>query len=489
MKSARPAGFLVLGMAALLIAGGCARPPQAALKPAPKPAARTAVIQTSAPPQASAPAPEKRLSGPAEKTIIPDDVRQTAASAAALEEKSKAAAKDQAAAAIEEALSLYQESKQARERDDLDGALRALDEAYGIILKIQLSPDSPYQREKADLRLLIAQRIQEIYASRRRPMPDNHKAIPLIENKWVQREIESFRGPERKYFEEAYRRSGFYRAWIVEQLRTAGLPEELSWLPIIESFFMPRAQSYAWALGMWQFIGSTGAYYGLARDRFIDERMDPYKSTRAAIKYLTDLHGLFGEWTTALAAYNCGEGFVQRVIATQHIDYLDNFWDLFERLPYQTARYVPRFIATILIIREPGKYGFELPEPYPALVFDTVAVDQPVKLAALSSALGLDASELAYLNPELRNESTPDRSYPLRVPAGSAEKIPAALAAVPRLLTPAPATLAWHVVQAGETLARIAGRYGTTVAILQKLNGLRDASLKAGQRLKVPVRG
>ncbi len=398
-------------------------------------------------------------------------------------------AKDQASAALEEALNFYQEAKQARERDDLDGALRGLDEAFGLILKIQLPPDSPYQQEKNDLRLLIAQRIQEIYASRRRPIPDNHKSIPLVENKWVQREIESFRGPERTFFEEAYRRSGFYRPWIVEQLRTAGLPEELSWLPLIESWFMPRALSYARALGIWQFIGSTGAFYGLGRDRFIDERMDPYKSTKAAIKYLAELHGMFGEWTTALAAYNCGEGFVQRVIATQHIDFLDNFWDLFERLPFQTARYVPRFIATILIVREPRKYGFQLPEPYPPLAFDAVTIDRPVKLAALSAALGRDAAELSYLNPELRNEATPDRAYPLRVPAGYADKVPEALAAAPRYLTPTEQTLAWHVVQAGETLTRIAARYGTTVQILEKLNGMRGGALRPGQRLKVPVHG
>lgn len=462
MKTARRTGWVFVLILAILAAAGCSRAPQARAVPETK---------------------------PADQTVIPDEVRKSAARNSVLEDSSRALANDQPSAALEEALNFYQEAKQARERDDLDGALRGLDEAFGLILKIQLPPDSPYQQEKNDLRLLIAQRIQEIYASRRHPIPDNHKSIPLVENKWVQREIESFRGPERTFFEEAYRRSGFYRPWIVEQLRTAGLPEELSWLPLIESWFMPRALSYARALGIWQFIGSTGAFYGLGRDRFIDERMDPYKSTKAAIKYLADLHGMFGEWTTALAAYNCGEGFVQRVIATQHIDFLDNFWDLFERLPFQTARYVPRFIATILIVREPRKYGFQLPEPYPPLAFDAVTIDRPVKLAALSAALGRDAAELSYLNPELRNEATPDRAYPLRVPAGYADKVPEALAAAPRYLTPAEQTLAWHVVQAGETLTRIAARYGTTVQILEKLNGMRGGALRPGQRLKVPVHG
>ena len=152
-------------------------------------------------------------------------------------------------------------------------------------------------------------------------------------------------------------------------------------------------------------------------------------------------------------------------------------------------RNFPRFIATILIIRDPAKYGFQLPEPYPPLAFDTVTVSQPVKLAALSAALGRDAAELSYLNPELRFESTPDRPYALRIPAGFADKIPDALAAAPRFLAPAEQTLAWHVVQSGETLTLIAARYGTTVAVLLKLNGMRDGALKAVQRLKVPVHG
>jgi membrane-bound lytic murein transglycosylase D len=487
MKTAHRTGWMFILIPAILAVAGCSRAPQARAGPEMKPADQTAPDPSSLLP--APPAPRPVQSAPADQTVIPDEVRKSAARNAVLEESGRASAKDQASAALEEALNFYQEAKQARERDDLDGALRALDEAFGLILKIQIPPDSPYQREKNDLRLLIAQRIQEIYASRRRPVPDNHKSIPLVENKWVQREIESFRGPERTFFEEAYRRSGFYRPWIVEQLRTAGLPEELSWLPLIESWFMPRALSYARALGIWQFIGSTGAFYGVGRDRFIDERMDPYKSTKAAIKYLTDLHGMFGEWTTALAAYNCGENFVRRVIATQHVDFLDNFWDLFERLPFQTARYVPRFIATILIVREPRKYGFQLPEPYPPLAFDTVTIDRPVKLAALSAALGRDAAELSYLNPELRYEATPDRAYPLRVPAGYADRVPEALAAAPRYLTPAEQTLAWHVVQSGETLTRIAARYGTTVQILEKLNGMRGGALRPGQRLKVPVHG
>ncbi|MCK7520278.1 MAG: transglycosylase SLT domain-containing protein [Ignavibacteriales bacterium] len=120
-------------------------------------------------------------------------------------------------------------------------------------------------------------------------------------------EIKSFQTVERKAFEESYRRSGLYMDMILAELRKEGLPEQLAWIPLIESSFKPRALSRARALGMWQFIRSTGYRYGLKQDKYVDERMDPVKATRAAIQYMIELHDMFGDWTTAIAAYNCGE--------------------------------------------------------------------------------------------------------------------------------------------------------------------------------------
>ncbi len=397
--------------------------------------------------------------------------------------------KDESAAALEDALNSYQEGQAALDRGDLDAALAKLDEAYGLILKARVPADSPLCQEKNDLRILIAQRIQQAYASRLPSAGAMNKSIPLAENPWVQKEIESFQTKERGLFEEAYKRAGLYRPMILDEFRKAGLPEQLSWLPMIESWFKVRALSRARALGLWQFISSTGYRYGLRRDKYVDERMDPLKSTQAAARYLTELHDLFGEWTTALASYNCGEFRVQNTIRSQRVDYLDNFWDLFQNLPYETARFVPRFIAALHIITDPAKYGFTLPEPDPPLVFETVTVEQPVKLAVLSAQLGLDPLMLSFLNPELRNDSTPNAAYSLKVPAGYGEKVSAALPAVPRWIPP-DVVFSWHSVRNGETLGAIARRYRTTVAAIQRLNNLRNSTLiRPGQKLRIPGRG
>jgi len=388
---------------------------------------------------------------------------------------------------LEEALDSYQDGQSAWERGDFETALAALDEAYELILKAKLPQNSLLIQEKNDLRLLIARRIQEIYASRLITVGDNNKTIPLVENSYVKAEIKNFQTKEKKYLEEAYRLSGRYRKVIVEELKKAGLPEQLSWVPIIESGFKVRALSRARALGLWQFISSTGYRFGLKRDRWIDERMDPIKSTQAAIKYLTELHSFFGDWTTALAAYNCGEFRVQNVIRNQRINYLDNFWDLFAMLPRETARFVPRLIAALLIIENPEKYGLNLPSPEPPLEYETVTINRPVKLSPLSKNLGLESKALASLNPDLRHDGTPNYEYSLKVPLGTGKRAQEEVNFLPRWIPPE-ATYVVHYVRRGETLSGIAKRYRTSFSAIARLNRLRRVHLiRPGQRLKIPV--
>jgi len=413
--------------------------------------------------------------------------REDEQAAQAVAAKDESTDKD-AAALLEDAFTAYEEAQAAIERQDMEGALVKLDEAYGLLLKMSVPADSPLLQEKQDLRLLIAQRIQKISLSRTTLASSVNGSIPLIENQWVAREIKSFQTVERKAFEESYKRSGQYRDMILQELRQEHLPEQLAWIPLIESAFRPRALSRARALGMWQFIRSTGYRYGLKQDKYVDERMDPVKATRAAIQYMIELHDMFGDWTTAIAAYNCGEAQVQRVIRAQKVDYFDSFWDIFANLPFETARHVPRFIATLLIVGNPGKYGFDLPAPDPPLQFESIKVDAAVKLAILSQNLGLDPATLVGLNSELRHDSTPNYPYDLRVPDGYGDKCLACIASLPQYIPPDVVTDR-HTVRPGDTLGAIAGRYRTSVNAIKSLNGLRSNLIRPGQVLRVPSRG
>jgi len=387
---------------------------------------------------------------------------------------------------LEEAMDIYRESLRAWDQGHIDYAILCLDNAYELILQIDLPPDSPLIQDKNDLRLLIAQRIQEIYASRESAIGENHGTIPLVENKYVLQEIQCFLGKEKKLFLEAYQRSGRYREMILNELKKEGLPPELSWMPMIESWFKIRAYSRARALGLWQFISSTGYRFGLKRDRWIDERMDPEKSTRAAVQYLKELHSYFGDWTTALAAYNCGEFRVQRTIRNQRINYLDNFWDLYPMLPRETSRFVPRFMAAVLIINNPEKYNIDLPETDPPLNYEEITLNRPIKLSSLAAKMGLNSEKLADLNPELRHKSTPDIEYKLKIPKNTFELASSIVNSLPQWIPPE-ATYFIHYVRRGETVSEIASRYGTSISAIARLNRLdRRYLIRPGQRLKVP---
>jgi membrane-bound lytic murein transglycosylase D len=190
---------------------------------------------------------------------------------------------------LDEALDLCQVSQDFWQNGELENALEALDQAYALILSADTSDHTKLIQQKEDLRFMISKRILEIYASRNIVVNGSHNEIPRIMNKHVQAEINRFtKGGESGFFIESYKRSGRYRPHIVAALKEAGLPEELSWLPLIESGFKVKALSRARALGLWQFIPSTGYKFGLKRDKLIDERMDPMKSTRAAIEYLKE---------------------------------------------------------------------------------------------------------------------------------------------------------------------------------------------------------
>ncbi len=240
---------------------------------------------------------------------------------------------------------------------------------------------------------------------------------------------------------------------------------------------------------MWQFIASTGYKFGLKRDRWIDERMDPEKSTDAAIAYLQELHKIFGDWTTVLAAYNCGEGRVLKKIRTQKINYLDNFWDLYAKLPRETAFYVPKFLAVLHIVNDPQAHGFTLPPVDEEIKFDKVPIDKQVYLKTVAKHMELPHSALKGLNPELIQGCTPNRPYEIKVPKHTGEILLAKISEIPVWHPPVPAYVT-HRVRQGESLSIIAQRYKTSVRSIMAANNLRRKNyVKAGWRLKIPTKG
>ena len=412
-------------------------------------------------------------------------------------QNTNAAAEDDEDAAqdmMERALSLLDESQVQWTRGDIEGAIKLLDQAYELVLNTDA--DSSIARDRDDLRLLISKRILAVYSSMQSKTGGKYSEIPLVMNDDVAREIRLFQTGEKEFFLASYRRAGMFRPMILDELKKAGLPEELSWLPLVESGFKSSAYSSARALGLWQFIPSTGYKYGMNRDEWIDERMDGEKATRGAIAYMKDLHQMFGDWLTVLAAYNCGEGRVLKVISVQHINYLDHFWDLYRNLPYETARYVPRFLATLHIIRDPKKYGMTLETNHPSeapFPYGIVRTNRSMRLSDIAAGLRVSEDILNILNAELRLKVTPDGDYDLKVPIGKEKMLAAVLDDIPKW-EPSPAEiqqktrLVRHKVIKGQTIASIARMYGTSVSAIRDANRLsKNPSLKRGRILVIPL--
>ena len=384
---------------------------------------------------------------------------------------------------MEEALVLLNESHSYWVNGDLEGALDMLDQAYALLLDTNGNPD--IARQKDDLRLMISKRILTIYNSIQTNAKGIRSEIPVITNADVEKEIRQFQTVERDFFISSYHRSAMYRPIILRELKKAGLPEELAWLPLVESGFKINALSTARALGLWQFIPSTGYKYGLNRDDWVDERMDIEKSTRAAIDYLKELHTMFGDWLTVLAAYNCGEGRVIRTIASQHINYLDRFWDLYHKLPYETARYVPRFIATVLVIRDPQKYGMDLGAgKMSALSYEMAEINKSMRLQDIARKLDIPEETLNILNAELRHRITPDRPYKLKVPTEMAGQLLKVIDEISQAETPRDSfkrgVVIRHKVRQGETLASIASKYKTSVGSDQECESSVEEKVVGG---------
>ncbi|MDZ4164973.1 MAG: LysM peptidoglycan-binding domain-containing protein [Smithellaceae bacterium] len=428
--------------------------------------------------------PASQISLPEQKNLLKKKIDNPAAAGKPITHRDKQDL-------MEEALELINESEAYWKKGDIEIALDILDQAYALVLTANGNAD--IARQKDDLRLLISRRILAMYSATKFSVTNGKASqIPLVLNEDIEKEIRSFQTGERNFFIQSYRRSAFYLPIILRELKRAGLPLELAWLPLVESGYKINALSHARALGLWQFIPSTGYKFGLNRNEWIDERLDLEKSTLAAIAYLSELHGMFGDWLTALAAYNCGEGRLLRVISAQRINYFDRFWDLYHQLPYETARYVPRFLATLHIVNDPKKYGFDFSneeesEQKIRYTYDKVVVNKSMRLQDIAIYAESSEETLNILNAELRHKVTPNTPYELKIPKEALEKFLAIQESIPKWRINAKKVVR-HRIKRGETIESIARMYNLSPRAIRENN--RTSSKKpfvAGRLIRVPI--
>ncbi|MCU0248973.1 MAG: LysM peptidoglycan-binding domain-containing protein [Vicinamibacterales bacterium] len=311
--------------------------------------------------------------------------------------------------------------------------------------------------------------------------------VPIPLNPKVLAYVDLFQGRLRDWFQSSLQRSAPYLPMIQERLKAEGLPLDLAFVPIVESAFRTDALSRAKAKGFWQLMRGTAVEQGLKYDWYIDERSNPEKSTEAAVKYLKRLHRMFdGDWHLALASYNGGPGKVQRAVKRKGGE--ADFWPLSATtryLPRETREYVPMVLASMVIARNPERYGFTF-TPADLAPTDTVTLPGPVDLRRVSEWAGVPVDQIQRLNPELRRWTTPLRgtSFPLTVPAGTGPLVEQRLAELPAEEFTA---LNWHTVRKGETLQSVANKLKVRRADLAEANYLSaKARVKPGQRLVIP---
>ncbi len=329
------------------------------------------------------------------------------------------------------------------------------------------------------------------------PITEPTMVDPILDSPWarasdmevrIQGWVESFQTREASLFRTTLARMGRYRGMVEEELRAAGLPASLVFLPVVESWYNPSAVSRVGAAGLWQFMPSTARGMGMNVDRLIDERRDPYRSTPMALAYLSELNQQFDSWFLALAAYNGGPGRLDRILrrsGRSEVGHDGLFLQVLADLPRETRDFVPRFLAAARIGMNPAAYGFEGVVPEATWRFDEVVVPDATSLDVVARAGRVNQRRLEELNPQLLRGLTP-AGVPtrLRVPEGVGLRFTEAYAQIP---PEERVTFLEHSVAQGETFTHIARRYGVSVDDLRATNPtIQPRRMQIGQRVVVP---
>ncbi|MGE0885124.1 MAG: transglycosylase SLT domain-containing protein [Blastocatellales bacterium] len=302
-------------------------------------------------------------------------------------------------------------------------------------------------------------------------------------NALIQSFINYYQGRGRATMEQGLRRSGRFMAMARKIFKEEGVPQDIAWLGQVESAWSPVARSWAAAVGLWQFIPGTGARYGLNQNYYVDERSSFEKATRASARYLKWLANRYdGNWELAMAAYNSGEGRVDSAIARS--GYAD-FWEIYQRglIPQETRNYVPNILATIIIAKNPEKYGFDV-KPEPPLTYDYVKVNNMTDLRLVADATDTPFDYLQMLNPELKRGVTPPGvDHLLRVPTGKGRVLQTALMRVPP-----EKRASWRMLtaQSNDDFDAISRKTGVSADAIEQVNG---GVIKPGQKVIIPVSG
>jgi membrane-bound lytic murein transglycosylase D len=305
--------------------------------------------------------------------------------------------------------------------------------------------------------------------------------VPMVWNDRVQRSLYFYLRIRASTIDRWFFRANYYLPIMKKMFADSGLPQDLAYLPLIESGFNPLAYSYAHASGIWQFIASTGKTYGLRRSFWIDERRDPIRSTEAAIGFLRKLNNDFNDWHLALAAYNCGENGVARNIARSKTR---DFWNL-KKLPRQTRNYVPFYLAALTIAKNPRCFGVVMP-PTGTMPLDTIHLTACIALGDIAAGLGAELDTLKKLNPHIMRWCTSPDTFRtiLYLPSGAKKRWKDFYSRLPP-----EKKVRWsrHMINRGENIETIALKYNVAADALKTINRITTPRLTSGHHLFIPL--